>query len=122
MDIKYNSSGLVPVITQDAETGRVLMLAYANTEALSLTRSTGYAHYFSRSRGRIWKKGEESGHFQKIETIRVDCDADTLLYMVHQTGVPCHTGYETCFFRELDGKIIARRLVNPDEAYDKKDE
>ena len=122
MDIKYNTSGLVPVIAQDVETGRVLMLAYANAEALSLSRSTGYAHYFSRSRNRIWKKGEESGHLQKIEHIRVDCDADTLLYVVHQIGAPCHTGYETCFFRELDGTIIAQRLVEPDEVYDKKDE
>lgn len=122
MEIKYNESGLVPVITQDAKTGRVLMLAYANAQALSLSQSTGYAHYFSRSRNRIWKKGEESGHFQKIEDIRVDCDADTLLYIVHQTGAPCHTGYETCFFRELSGKIVAQRLVDPDEVYDKKDE
>lgn len=122
MDIKYNTSGLVPVIAQDAETGRVLMLAYANAEALSLSLSTGYAHYYSRSRDRIWKKGEESGHLQKIEHIRVDCDADTLLYLVHQTGAPCHTGYETCFFRELDGTIVARKLVDPDEVYDKKDE
>lgn len=122
MDIKYNKSGLVPVIAQDAETGRVLMLAYANAQALSLSQSTGYAHYFSRSRNRIWKKGEESGHLQKIETIRVDCDADTLLYIVHQTGAPCHTGYETCFYRELDGTIIAQKLVDPDEVYDKKDE
>jgi len=122
MDIKYNTSGLVPVIAQDVETGRVLMLAYANAEALSLSLSTGYAHYYSRSRDRIWKKGEESGHLQKIEHIRVDCDADTLLYLVHQTGAPCHTGYETCFFRELDGTIVARKLVDPDEVYDKKDE
>ena len=122
MDIKYNTSGLVPVIAQDVETGRVLMLAYANAEALSLSLSTGYAHYYSRSRDRIWKKGEESGHLQKIEQIRVDCDADTLLYLVHQTGAPCHTGYETCFFRELDGTIVARKLVDPDEVYDKKDE
>ncbi|MFA5394568.1 MAG: phosphoribosyl-AMP cyclohydrolase [Methanomicrobiales archaeon] len=122
MDINYNESGLVPVIAQDATTGRVLMLAYANGEALSLSQSTGYAHYFSRSRNKIWKKGELSGHFQKIEAIRVDCDADTLLYIVHQTGAPCHTGYETCFFRELGGKIVARQLVDPDEVYDKKDE
>ena len=122
MDINYNKSGLVPVIVQDVETGRVLMLAYANAQALSLSQSTGYAHYFSRSRNKIWKKGEISGHFQKILEIRVDCDADTLLYIVHQNGAPCHTGYETCFFRDLNGKIIARRLVNPDEVYDKKDE
>ena len=122
MEIKYDNSGIVPVIAQDAKTGRVLMLAYADARALSLSQSTGYAHYFSRSRNRIWKKGEESGHFQKIEAIRVDCDADTLLYIVHQTGAPCHTGYETCFFRELDGNIVARRLVDPDEVYDKKDE
>ena len=113
MEINYNESGLVPVIAQDATSGRVLMLAYANALALSLSQSTGYAHYFSRSRNKIWKKGEESGHFQKIKHIRVDCDADTLLYMVHQTGAPCHTGYETCFFRELSGQIVARRIVDP---------
>ncbi|MCK5672260.1 MAG: phosphoribosyl-AMP cyclohydrolase, partial [Spirochaetales bacterium] len=99
-NIDFNKmDGLVPVIAQDSETNEILMLAYANKEALNLTISSGYAHYYSRSRKKIWKKGGTSGHIQKIEEIRVDCDQDSLVYKVIQTGGACHTGYYSCFYR-----------------------
>lgn len=116
MDIRYNN-GLVPVIVQDNRTKEVLMLAYANEEALGLTRETGFAHYYSRSRNKLWRKGEESGHVQKIVDILVDCDEDTLLYIVEQTGVACHTGHKSCFFREINGNEISDILIDPDEVY-----
>tara|TARA_B100001013_G_C24589349_1_gene434112 strand:- start:768 stop:1151 length:384 start_codon:yes stop_codon:yes gene_type:complete len=93
--------GLVPVIAQEVNTNAVLMLAYANEAALRKTQESGFAHYWSRSRQALWKKGESSGHVQALEVIWVDCDADTLIYRVHQTGPACHTGQPTCFFREL---------------------
>ena len=93
--------GLVPVVTQDATTGRVLMVAYANEQAVRLTLETRMAHYWSRSRNKLWKKGEESGNVQKVREVLVDCDGDTLLYVVDQTGPACHTGNQTCFFRKL---------------------
>lgn len=114
--LKY-SDGLIPVVVQDFESGQVLMFAYANEEAVSLTRSTGFAHYFSRSRGKLWKKGEESGHLQKVKEILVDCDCDTLLYIVEQTGCACHEGYRSCFFRNIDGKTVLPMLKNPSEIY-----
>jgi phosphoribosyl-AMP cyclohydrolase len=98
------SGGLIPVIAQDAETGEVLMLAYINREAWEKTLSEGFAHYFSRSRNKIWKKGETSGHLQEIVEIRVDCDLDTVLYRVKQYGSSaCHEGYISCFFRTVEG-------------------
>ena len=96
------SSGLLPVITQENKSGRVLMLAFANFEAVRKTLETGYAHYWSRSRNTLWKKGESSGHFQKITEILIDCDVDTILYIVSQTGPACHTGAKSCFFRKLN--------------------
>ncbi|MDA4134845.1 MAG: phosphoribosyl-AMP cyclohydrolase [Thaumarchaeota archaeon] len=93
--------GLVPVVTQDAKSGKVLMVAYANKEAVDLTLSTHMAHYWSRSRNKLWKKGEESGNVQSVHQVLIDCDGDTLLYVVDQTGPACHTGNETCFFRKL---------------------
>jgi len=93
--------GLVPVVTQEATTGEVLMVAYANREALQLTLETRFAHYWSRSRNKLWKKGEESGHLQRVREVLIDCDGDTLLYVVDQTGPACHTGNKTCFFRKL---------------------
>ena len=93
--------GLIPVVAQEASTGEVLMLAYANREALEKTIQTGFAHYYSRSRNKLWKKGEESGHTQSVREVRVDCDGDTLLYVVDQTGPACHTGEHNCFFRKL---------------------
>jgi phosphoribosyl-AMP cyclohydrolase len=97
-------SGLIPVITQDATTREVLMVAYANKEAVELTLQTGYAHYWSRSRQELWKKGATSGHLQKIKEVIADCDNDTLLYLVEQTGPACHTGERSCFFQMLTGR------------------
>lgn len=94
-------NGLVPVVAQDRTSGNVLMVAYANLEAVEATVKTGLAHYWSRSRSKLWKKGEESGNIQQVREVLVDCDCDTLLYVVDQTGPACHTGQETCFFRTL---------------------
>ena len=99
-----NFSKLLPVIVQENGSGRILMLAYANLEAVRKTQETGYAHYWSRSRNTLWKKGESSGHVQQITEVLVDCDEDTLLYKVSQTGPACHTGAKSCFFRELHTK------------------
>jgi len=93
--------GLIPVVTQEATTGDVLMLAYMDKEAVELTLSTDIAHYFSRSKQRIWKKGESSGHIQEVEDILLDCDNDTILLKVKQTGVACHTGRKSCFFTSM---------------------
>jgi phosphoribosyl-AMP cyclohydrolase len=101
LDFK-KGNGLIPVVVQDAETKELLMLAYANEEALRKTLSTGYAHYWSRSRSKLWMKGETSGHTQKIKKILVDCDYDTLLYVVDQKGPACHTGKDTCFHNKLE--------------------
>ncbi len=93
--------GLVPVVVQDAEKQDVLMVAYANREAIEQTMKTGYAHYWSRSRQSLWKKGETSGHLQKVREVLVDCDQDTVLYIVDQTDVACHTGERSCFHNKL---------------------
>jgi phosphoribosyl-AMP cyclohydrolase len=111
------TDGLIPVVVQDVMTLDVLMVAYANEEAVRLTRNTGFAHYFSRSRKKIWKKGEESGHFQKVRQILVDCDEDCILYLVEQTGAACHTGYQTCFYRTLDNEIISEQVFDPSKVY-----
>ena len=100
--MKKNTDGLVPAITQDYETGEVLMMAYMNEEAFRLTCETGYMHYYSRSRDTLWKKGETSGHVQKVMTASIDCDKDTLLYKIDQTGAACHTGNRTCFYTDLE--------------------
>lgn len=99
--MKKNSDGLVPAITQDFENNDVLMMAYMNEEAFCLTCETGYMHYYSRSRDTLWKKGETSGHVQKVIEAYIDCDRDTLLYKIDQTGAACHTGNRTCFYTEL---------------------
>ena len=95
-------NGLIPVVVQDAESKATLMLAYANKEALEKTLSTGYAHYWSRSRGKLWMKGETSGHTQKIRRVVADCDYDALLYVVEQKGPVCHSGADTCFHHEFE--------------------
>lgn len=100
--MKKNSDGMVPAITIDAKTGEVLMMAYMNYEAFELTCRTGYMHYYSRSRETLWKKGETSGHLQKVMEARIDCDKDTLLYKVEQTGAACHTGNHSCFYTKLE--------------------
>ncbi|MDR0529901.1 MAG: phosphoribosyl-AMP cyclohydrolase [Zoogloeaceae bacterium] len=100
--VRWNADGLVPAIAQDAENGDVLMFAWMNRESLARTVKTGEAVYWSRSRRRLWHKGEESGHFQKVRELRLDCDSDTLLLLVEQVGgVACHTGRRSCFYRRL---------------------
>ncbi len=111
-EVKFDADGLVTVIAQDAASARVLMVAWANREALAKTAASGGAVYWSRSRKRLWRKGEESGHRQKVVEIRLDCDGDVVLYAVEQTGgIACHTGRESCFFRRLDGEQW--RAVDP---------
>jgi len=117
VELAFDSQGLIPVIAQDQETGDVLMLAYADQEAIALTRSTGFAHYYSRSRKKIWKKGEESGNVQKVHEIRVDCDADTVLFRVTQVRAACHTGHRSCFFRTIDGTVTGERVFDPAVVY-----
>ena len=119
--LKWNSDGLVPTIAQDHQSGEVLMLAWMNREALQLTFEQGRAVYWSRSRQRLWFKGEESGHVQTLREIRVDCDADVVLLQVEQIGgIACHTGRRRCFFRVLkDGAWLTDEEIikNPDEIY-----
>jgi len=105
-EVRFDERGLVVVVAQDAASGRVLMVAWADAEALGETAATGQAVYFSRSRGRLWRKGEESGHRQRVQEVRLDCDGDVVLYRVEQAGgIACHTGRESCFFRVLrDGQ------------------
>jgi phosphoribosyl-AMP cyclohydrolase len=117
------AGGLVPAVAQDAETGEVLMLAWMNREAFEETVRTGRAVYFSRSRNKLWRKGEESGHFQEVKGVFIDCDADTVLLKVKQIGgAACHEGYKSCFFRQLEGnelKVIAERIFDPKAVYKK---
>jgi phosphoribosyl-AMP cyclohydrolase len=118
--------GLLPAIAQDAETGQVLMLAYMNRESFDETVKTGRAVYYSRSRGRLWRKGEESGHIQEVEAILIDCDADTILLKVRQLGgAACHEGYKSCFFRQVipgGTMIVAERVFDPAKVYGKASE
>jgi phosphoribosyl-AMP cyclohydrolase len=116
--------GLVPVIAQEADTGEVLMLAYMNEEAFDKTLSTGEAHYWSRSRKTLWRKGGTSGHVQKVRSVRLDCDRDTVLLLVEQLGgAACHEGYRSCFFREVDSEGEVReccpKVFDPEEVYKK---
>jgi phosphoribosyl-AMP cyclohydrolase / phosphoribosyl-ATP pyrophosphohydrolase len=101
--IQFDERGLVPCVAQDADSGEVLTLAYVNEESLRLSVETGEMHFFSRSRGRIWRKGEESGHVLKLKQMRVDCDGDAIVALVEPTGPACHTGERSCFYRDLDG-------------------
>src|SRR3954464_5791095 len=117
------AGGLVPAVAQDVDTGQVLMLAWMNREAFEETVRTGRARYFSRSRNKLWRKGEESGHMQEVRGVYIDCDADTVLLKVKQVGgAACHEGYASCFFRQLEGdelKIIADRIFDPKAVYKK---
>ena len=117
-EIEWNEQGLVPAIAQDAASGRVLTLAWMNREALAETAKTGRAVYWSRSRAKLWRKGEESGHVQKVLELRVDCDADAILLKVEQVGgIACHTGRESCYFRKLDnGRWVTTDPVKKDPA------
>ena len=110
--VKWNEHGLVPAIAQEAQTGTVLTMAWMDREALASTETTGLAHYWSRSRGRLWRKGERAGNVQRVREIRLDCDNDTVLLIVEQQGgIACHTGRHRCFFQRLEGG--AWRAVEP---------
>jgi len=115
--------GIIPAIAQDAATGEVLMMAYMNEESYRETLRTGRAVYFSRSRNKLWRKGEESGHVQEVKGVYLDCDNDTLLLKVHQIGgAACHEGYKSCFFREITeqgAKVIAEKVFDPAAVYKK---
>jgi phosphoribosyl-AMP cyclohydrolase / phosphoribosyl-ATP pyrophosphohydrolase len=113
--VKFGADGLVPVVTQESRSGDVLMVAYANREALDRTLSTGLAHYFSRSRGRLWQKGETSQNVQRVIEVRLDCDGDAVLYRVEQTGPACHTGTRTCFSTVISGGAGKRGSVDTSE-------
>ena len=121
--IKFDGGGLVPAIVQDSETGEVLMMAYMDKEALLKTAASGFTHFYSRSRKKQWKKGESSGHVQAVKEIFVDCDLDTVLIKVSQTGGACHEGYKTCFFRKIESnfeglKVIKNKVFDPDKVYE----
>lgn len=122
---KFNSDGLITAIAQDAATGDVLMVGYMNRQALEATIKTGYATYYSRSRGKLWKKGEQSGHFQKVRQILVDCDQDTLILKVTVDAGQCHAGYQSCFYRAIKkdspGKLdfLADKVFDPEKTYEK---
>jgi phosphoribosyl-AMP cyclohydrolase len=122
---KFDSNGLITAIAQDAKTGQVLMAASMNRQALDLTIQTGFATYFSTSRQKLWKKGEESGHFQKVEQILVDCDQNCLILKVTVDAGQCHVGYQSCFYRELKKgssnklEFIAEKVYDPKKTYKK---
>ncbi|MBQ0712386.1 MAG: phosphoribosyl-AMP cyclohydrolase [Porticoccus sp.] len=120
-EITWNEDGLLPAVAQDADTGRVLMVAWMNREALSLTAKERRAVYWSRSRKKIWRKGEESGHVQQVKEVRLDCDADVIVLQIEQIGgIACHTGRESCFYRVLrDGEwhTVDPVLKNPGDIY-----
>jgi phosphoribosyl-AMP cyclohydrolase len=121
LNFSKNENGLLPAIVQDHETGAVLMLAYINDLAWRETLKTGRAHYWSRSRNRLWLKGESSGHVQIIREILVDCDEDTVVFKVEQVGgAACHKGYESCFFRRVDHgrlEVCSAKVFDPDKVY-----
>lgn len=119
--VAWDDKGLVPVIAQDYQTGKVLMFAWMNREALQLTNETRQAVYWTRSRQKLWRKGEESGHTQKVHEIRLDCDADVIILLVEQQGgIACHTGRESCFFNQLEDnewKVVDPVIKNPEDIY-----
>jgi phosphoribosyl-AMP cyclohydrolase len=121
--IKWTDDGLVPVIAQDANDGKVLMFAWMNAEALRLTAESGYAVYWSRSRNKLWQKGEESGHQQQVSEIRLDCDNDVIMLLVEQKGgIACHTGRRSCFYQRLEEgqwKAVEPVMKDPSEIYGK---
>ncbi|MEE9315669.1 MAG: phosphoribosyl-AMP cyclohydrolase [bacterium] len=123
-ELKFDSQGLIPAIVQDYEDGQILMLAYMNAESLEKTIATGKTCFWRRSQGRLWTKGEKSGHFQEVKEIFLDCDGDTLLVKVKQLGGgACHTGYRSCFFRKVNKKgeydIVGEKVFDPSKVYKK---
>jgi len=123
LDFSKSADGLIPAVAQDWSTGDVLMLAYINQEAWQKTLKTGVATYWTRSRKKLWVKGESSGHVQKIKEILVDCDLDTVVFKVEQVGgAACHEGYRSCFFRKVENdrlEVVGERVFDPDEVYGK---
>ena len=123
--LKFDADGLIPAIVQDASSGEVLMMAWMNREALDKTVATGKTHFFSRSRNKLWLKGETSGHLQHVRSVAVDCDADVLLIKVAQVGAACHDGYYSCFYRETrpgakgEWTVVGRKVFDPDKVYPK---
>lgn len=117
-DIKFED-GLITAIAQDYKTGEVLMVAFMDKEALEKTIETRKAHYWSRSRRKLWKKGESSGHEQVVREILMDCDGDAVLLKVEQQGGACHTGYRSCFYRNIEGRVTGEKVFEPDEVYKK---
>jgi phosphoribosyl-AMP cyclohydrolase len=120
--LKFDANGLIPAIIQDDGTGQVLMMAWMNRDSLARTVQTGMTHFFSRSRNKLWLKGESSGHVQHVRSIATDCDQDVLLVRVEQVGAACHEGYESCFFREHqpgadDWKVIGNKVFDPAKVY-----
>jgi phosphoribosyl-AMP cyclohydrolase len=119
-NLKFGKDGLMPAIMQDYKTGEVLMVAYMNRQALEKTIRTKKTHFFSRSRNKLWLKGETSGHIQKVRQIYIDCDNDCLLIKIEQIGGACHTGYRSCFYRRLKGTkfvVKAKRVFDPRKVY-----
>lgn len=120
--LKLDANGLIPAIVQDHKTGEVLMMAWMNRDALNKTIESGKTHFFSRSRNKLWLKGESSGHVQHVKSVRTDCDADVLLIQVEQVGAACHDGYYSCFYREHqpqqgDWKIVGKKVFDPKAVY-----
>ena len=123
--LKFTEDGLIPAIIQEAGTGRVLMMAWMNRASLESTLKTGKTHFWSRSRKKFWRKGEESGHTQTVKDVAFDCDGDVLLIQVEQIGAACHEGFKSCFFRSVEGdgstfKVTEPQLQKPEEIYGKK--
>ena len=114
--LKYDN-GLIRVVVQDYVSREVLMCAFMNRKALEKTIETGIAHFWSRSRQKLWKKGEISGNVQKVNQIKIDCDMDSILLLVEQIGGACHMGYRSCFFRDIEGKIIGDKVFEPEDTY-----
>lgn len=122
-NLKFDANGMIGAIIQDDSTGQVLMFAYMNAESLLKTVETGQTHFFSRSRNKLWLKGESSGHTQTVKSISTDCDKDVLLIKVQQTGAACHDGYYSCFYRQFqpgqDWKIVGKKVFDPETVYKK---
>jgi phosphoribosyl-AMP cyclohydrolase len=111
--LKFNADGLIPAIIQEQSTGRVLMMAWMNRASLETTIQTGKTHFWSRSRQKFWMKGESSGHTQQVKDVAFDCDGDTLLIQVEQIGAACHEGYQSCFFRSVEGEAANFKITEP---------
>lgn len=123
-DLKFNEQGLIPAIVQDDQTGQVLMMAWMNRQAVEETIRTGQTHFFSRSRNKQWLKGESSGHVQNVKSIAIDCDQDVLLIRAEQVGAACHTGYYSCFYRQLNSQTgqwetVGKKVFDPEQVYKK---